>query len=219
MSYRQQRVSAHHAYKRTFDLVFGFMALVIALPLIAVLAVAVRIALGSPVLFRQTRPGLHGKPFTIYKFRTMQDTKDHAGNVLADSERLTRFGRFLRSTSADELPELFNVVRGDMSLVGPRPLLVEYLDRYTHEQMRRHSVKPGITGWAQINGRNVLSWEERFSYDLWYVDHHSVWLDIKILRRTVIKVILRQGISADGHVTMPKYNGPPSQRHRSAVES
>jgi lipopolysaccharide/colanic/teichoic acid biosynthesis glycosyltransferase len=208
MSDREQRPSAPRAYKRTFDLVFGFIALVIALPVIAVLAIAVRIALGSPVLFRQTRPGLHGKPFTIFKFRTMRDTRDQTGRLVADSDRLTRFGRVLRSTSADELLELFNVLRGDMSLVGPRPLLMEYLERYTPEQMCRHDVKPGITGWAQINGRNAVSWDERFDLDVWYVDHHSVWLDMKVLALTVIKVLRRQNVNAEGHATMPKFEGP-----------
>jgi lipopolysaccharide/colanic/teichoic acid biosynthesis glycosyltransferase len=207
MPQHEQRRSVPRAYKSVFDLVLGFIALVIALPIIAILAAAVRIALGSPVLFRQTRPGLHGKPFTIFKFRTMRDARDHAGNLLADSERLTRFGLFLRRTSADELPELFNVLRGDMSLVGPRPLLMEYLERYTPEQMRRHDVKPGITGWAQINGRNAVSWDERFHLDVWYVDHSSIGLDLKIIGLTLIKVFKRQDISADGHVTMPKYEG------------
>jgi lipopolysaccharide/colanic/teichoic acid biosynthesis glycosyltransferase len=192
-------------YKRIFDLVFGFIALIIALPIIAILAVVTRVALGSPILFRQTRPGLHGKPFTILKFRTMLEALDSNGIPLPDAKRMTRFGRFLRSTSGDELPELFNVLRGEMSLVGPRPLLMEYLDRYTPYQMRRHNVRPGITGWAQVNGRNALSWNDRFDLDLWYVDHCSVWLDMKILALTFVKVFERQGISAEGHATMPKF--------------
>jgi lipopolysaccharide/colanic/teichoic acid biosynthesis glycosyltransferase len=212
MPQHEQPRSVPRAYKLVFDLALGFIALVIALPIIAILAAAVRIALGSPVLFRQTRPGLHGKPFTIFKFRTMRDARDYAGNLLADSERLTRFGLFLRSTSADELPELFNVLRGDMSLVGPRPLLMEYLERYTPEQMRRHDVKPGITGWAQINGRNAVSWDERFDLDVWYVHHYSIALDVRILGLTAIKVLKRQDISAEGHVTMRKFEGVAARR-------
>jgi len=163
--------------------------------------------LGSPVFFRQTRPGLHGKPFNLIKFRTMTNTKDHFGRLLPDSKRITKLGRFLRITSLDELPELWNVLKGDMSLVGPRPLLMEYLDKYTPEQARRHEVKPGITGWAQINGRNALSWEERFKMDVWYVDNQNLWLDLKILFLTIWKVLAREGISKPGHATMTKFSG------------
>jgi lipopolysaccharide/colanic/teichoic acid biosynthesis glycosyltransferase len=161
--------------------------------------------MGRPVLFRQARPGLHGKPFVMYKFRTMRDLRDAEGNLLPDEARLTPFGRWLRTTSLDELPELVNVLRGEMSLVGPRPLLMEYLERYTPEQARRHEVKPGITGWAQIHGRNNLSWEERLRLDVWYVDHWSLWLDLKILWRTLWMVLRREGISAQGHATMPRF--------------
>jgi len=162
---------------------------------------------GSPILFKQTRPGLNGKLFTIYKFRTMTLKKDTNGKLLSDAERLTRFGQFLRSTSLDELPELWNVLNGDMSLVGPRPLLTEYLPLYSKDQMRRHEVRPGITGWAQVNGRNALTWEEKFKRDVWYVDHQSFWLDIKILLMTVKKVLMREGISAKEDATMPVFKG------------
>jgi lipopolysaccharide/colanic/teichoic acid biosynthesis glycosyltransferase len=212
---------ASYVYKRVFDLVLAGIALVLALPVIAIVALAVRGVLGSPVLFRQTRPGLCGKPFTIFKFRTMRNTIDANGNLLGDGERLTAFGRFLRSTSVDELPELFNVMRGDMSLVGPRPLLMEYLDRYSDAQMRRHDVKPGITGWAQIHGRNTLSWDERFDLDIWYVDHQSIRLDLTILGRTAAKVFSREGINAAGHVTMPEFRGSASSNaeKRTATEA
>jgi lipopolysaccharide/colanic/teichoic acid biosynthesis glycosyltransferase len=168
------------------------------------------LVLGRPVLFRQQRPGLGGKPFTIYKFRTMTDERDDQGKLLPDADRLTAFGRFLRSTSLDELPELFNVLKGDMSLVGPRPLLMEYLPRYTTEQMRRHEVRPGITGWAQVNGRNALTWEEKFQMDVWYVEHCSFWLDLKILWLTFIALVKREGITAQEHATMPKFMGGES---------
>jgi sugar transferase EpsL len=163
--------------------------------------------MGSPVFFQQRRPGLGGRPFPIYKFRTMNQARDAQGSLLPDAQRLARFGRFLRSTSLDKLPELFNVLRGDMSLVGPRPLLMEYLPRYTLEQARRHEVKPGITGWAQVNGRNAISWEQKFKLDVWYVDNCSLWLDLKILALTVIQVFQRKGISAGGHATMPVFEG------------
>jgi sugar transferase EpsL len=163
--------------------------------------------LGTPVLFRQRRPGWHGIPFTLYKLRTMTDNHDAAGNLLPDGQRLTSFGRFLRSASLDELPELVNILKGEMSLVGPRPLLMQYLDRYTTEQMRRHEVKPGITGWAQVNGRNAISWEQRFAMDVWYVDHLSMWLDIKIIALTVWKVLKREGISQAGYATMEEFRG------------
>ncbi len=193
--------------KRAFDVAVA-SALILALsPLMLVIALMVWRKLGRPVLFRQVRPGLHGKPFVMYKFRTMTDARDAQGNLLPDSERLTPFGKWLRATSLDELPELFNVLKGDMSLVGPRPLLMEYLERYTPEQARRHEVKPGITGWAQIHGRNALSWEEKFKLDVWYVDNWSLWLDLKILWRTLWIVLRREGISAEGHATMPEFRG------------
>ena len=173
----------------------------------AVIAFAVSRNMGTPVLFRQTRPGQFGRPFSMMKFRTMRDAYDKNGNQLPDSERLTRLGKFLRSTSLDELPGLWNVLRGEMSLVGPRPLLMEYLPHYTPEQARRHEVKPGITGWAQVNGRNALSWDEKFKFDVWYVDHQSLWLYVKIIALTVLKVLKREGISAAGEATMPKFTG------------
>lgn len=178
----------------------------------SILAVLVRFKLGSPVLFRQQRPGLHGKPFKLFKFRTMTDARAGDGNLLPDSERLTRFGRFLRKTSLDELPELWNVLKGDMSLVGPRPLLMQYLNRYTPEQARRHEVKPGMTGWAQVNGRNALTWEEKFKLDVWYVDHQSFWLDMKICLLTFIKIVRREGISQEGHATMPFFMGNEDEK-------
>jgi sugar transferase EpsL len=183
------------------------LALLCLAPVLALVALLVRLKLGAPLLFRQQRPGLHGKPFTLYKFRTMTDARDAQGRRLPDAERLTPFGRFLRSTSLDELPELFNVLKGEMSLVGPRPLLMRYLDRYTPEQARRHAVKPGITGWAQVNGRNALTWEEKFALDVWYVDHQSLWLDVKILAMTVWQVLKREGISQPGHATMEEFRG------------
>ena len=171
------------------------------------LAVAIRWKLGSPVLFRQQRPGLGGRPFWLLKFRTMTDARDADGNVLPDDQRLTAFGRFLRAASLDELPELFNVLKGDMSLVGPRPLLMQYLDRYTPEQARRHEVRPGITGWAQVNGRNAITWEEKFRLDVWYVDNWSMWLDIKIIAMTIWKILKREGISHPGQATMARFTG------------
>lgn len=191
--------------KRGVDIVVSGLLLALLSPLMLLIALLVWRKLGRPVLFRQVRPGLHGKPFVMYKFRTMTDARDAQGNLLPDSERLTPFGKWLRATSLDELPELFNVLKGDMSLVGPRPLLMEYLERYTHEQARRHEVKPGITGWAQIHGRNALSWEEKFKLDVWYVDNWSLWLDIKILWRTLWIVLKREGVSAEGHATMPEF--------------
>ncbi len=193
--------------KRILDLVTTAPALVLLAPVLAVIALSVRLCLGSPVLFRQTRPGLWGRPFTLLKFRTMTEARDEGGKLLPDEKRLTALGRFLRSTSLDELPQLLNVLRGDMSLVGPRPLLMEYLDRYTPEQMRRHEVKPGITGWAQVKGRNALTWEERLALDVWYVDHRSFWLDVWILLLTVWTVIRREGISHPGEATMPEFRG------------
>ncbi len=193
--------------KRLFDLLLSIgLVLALALPLLLLWAL-VRRKLGSPVLFRQVRPGLHGRPFMMVKFRTMTDERGADGELLPDARRLTSFGRFLRATSLDELPELWNVLRGEMSLVGPRPLLMEYLPLYSPEQARRHEVRPGITGWAQVNGRNALSWEERFKLDVWYVDHRSLWLDLRILWLTVRKVIVREGISAQGEATMPRFTG------------
>ena len=193
--------------KRLLDLVLTVPALIILSPLLIVLGFLVRLKLGSPVLFRQMRPGLNEKPFVMLKFRTMSDARDEHGELLPDAQRLTRFGVFLRKSSIDELPEIINVLKGDMSLVGPRPLLMQYLDRYTPEQARRHEVKPGITGWAQIHGRNALTWEEKFKLDVWYVDHWSLWLDIKILFITVWKIIKREGISHPGHATMEEFKG------------
>lgn len=182
------------------------IALAFSWPMLLVIAAAIRLTLGSPVLFTQSRPGLHGRPFNLRKFRTMRDVRDPTGRLLSDGERLTRLGCFLRASSMDELPELWNVLVGEMSLVGPRPLLMEYLPHYTPEQMRRHEVKPGITGWAQVNGRNAASWEERLRLDVWYVDHWSLWLDLRILLRTVWTVLRREGISAAGHATMPRFD-------------
>ena len=193
--------------KRLFDIVASVVALVVLSPVITVVAWKVHRKLGSPVLFCQTRPGLNAKPFQMIKFRTMRDTTDAKGNPLPDSERMTGFGSFLRASSLDELPELWNVLKGDMSLVGPRPLLVEYLPLYSPEQSRRHELRPGVTGWAQVNGRNALSWEERFRLDVWYVDNQSFWLDLKILFMTVKRVLVREGISAEGEATMPKFTG------------
>lgn len=194
-------------WKRPFDLVISLFALLVLAPVIAGLALLVRVKLGGPIFFRQQRPGLHGRPFTILKFRTMTDTRDAKGNLLPDTERLPPFGRFLRSTSLDELPELWNVLVGDMSLVGPRPLLMQYLARYTPEQARRHEVRPGITGWAQVNGRNALTWDVKFALDVWYVDHASVWLDAKIIALTVWKIIQREGINQPGQATMQEFRG------------
>lgn len=193
--------------KRTIDVVVSITLLVCLIPVLIGVAVLVWLAMGLPVFYRQQRPGLHGQPFTLYKFRTMTDARDAQGRLLPDAQRLTRFGRFLRSTSLDELPELFNVLKGEMSLVGPRPLLMEYLERYTPEQMRRHAVRPGITGWAQINGRNALSWEQKFALDVWYVDHQSLWLDLKILALTLWKIIKREGINQPGQATMEEFRG------------
>ncbi len=193
--------------KRLFDITAASAALVVLSPVYAITAYKVSKNLGSPVLFKQTRPGLDGKPFEMIKFRTMKDATDEQGNPLPDSERLTDFGKALRNTSLDELPELWNVVKGDMSLVGPRPLLMEYLPLYSKEQARRHQVRPGITGYAQVNGRNAIGWNEKFALDTWYVDNQSLWLDIKILAKTVRKVIIKDGISAEGEATMPKFTG------------
>jgi lipopolysaccharide/colanic/teichoic acid biosynthesis glycosyltransferase len=200
------------AAKRIFDLLLAALGLVILSPILLLAAVLVRIYHGSPVIFTQKRPGFKGTPFHIYKFRTMTDARDKSGKPLPDSERLTRLGRFLRASSLDELPELFNVLRGEMSIVGPRPLLMQYLERYTPEQARRHDVLPGITGWAQVNGRNALTWEDKFRLDVWYVDHWSLWLDMKIILLTVWKVLKREGISQPGHATAEEFLGsPPAQ--------
>jgi sugar transferase EpsL len=193
--------------KRLFDAVASGLALVILSPLIAVVALLVRAQLGAPVLFRQRRPGKDGRPFVLYKFRSMRDDRTADGNLLPDEQRLTSFGRFLRSASLDELPELINVFKGEMSLVGPRPLLMEYLPLYSVEQARRHEVRPGITGWAQINGRNSIDWEERFTLDVWYVDHRSMMLDLRILAATIGQVLSRHGINRPGYATMPRFGG------------
>ena len=196
--------------KRLFDIVLSFLGLVVLSPVRLVVYFLVKKRLGSPVFFKQLRPGLQGKPFEMIKFRTMLDAVDSSGNPLPDNLRMTKFGSFLRSSSLDELPGLWNVLKGDMSLVGPRPLLMEYLPLYTPEQYRRHDVRPGITGWAQVNGRNSLSWEDKFKLDTWYVDNRTMLLDIKILFLTVKKVIVRDGISADGEATMSRFTGGKS---------
>ncbi|OKY73767.1 MAG: sugar transferase [Desulfobulbaceae bacterium DB1] len=193
--------------KRFFDCTVSLAGLVILSPVVAVIALLIRWKLGTPVLFRQLRPGLYGKSFEMVKFRTMRDAMDTHGNLLPDELRMTMFGSVLRAASLDELPELWNVLKGEMSLVGPRPLLMEYLPLYSPEQARRHEVRPGITGWAQVNGRNTLSWDERFKLDVWYVDNRSLWLDIKILWLTIRKVLVREGISAQGEATMQKFRG------------
>lgn len=193
--------------KQTFDIVFAVFAVFMLSPVLIITAILVRIKLGSPILFRQMRPGLKGQPFYIYKFRSMTDLKDSEGNLLPDDTRLTPFGRTLRRLSLDELPQLFNVLRGELSFVGPRPLLMEYLPHYSPEQARRHDVRPGITGWAQVNGRNAISWEEKFKLDVWYVDNQSLWLDLKIIFLTFIKVFRREGISHEGQATMEKFTG------------
>lgn len=193
--------------KRLFDFFIALLLLVVLSPFLVLLIVMIWVKLGSPVLFIQTRPGLNAKPFKMIKFRTMTDLRGPDGSLLSDSIRLTQFGRFLRATSLDELPELWNVLRGDMSIVGPRPLLMRYVPLYSQEQARRHAVRPGITGWAQVNGRNALSWEDKFRLDVWYVDHHKLWLDVKILCLTVRKVLVREGISAEGEETMSEFLG------------
>lgn len=193
--------------KRCLDIVVAGLGLIVISPVLIVLAIMIWIQMGRPVMFKQMRPGLHGLSFFMYKFRTMTGKRDENGVLLPDEMRLTRLGKFLRSSSLDELPELFNVLKGDMSLVGPRPLLMQYLERYTPEQARRHEAKPGITGWAQINGRNTISWEEKFALDVWYVDNCSLWLDMKIMFMTVVKVFRREGISAEGEATMAEFMG------------
>ncbi|MEN8992293.1 sugar transferase [Avibacterium paragallinarum] len=198
--------------KRLLDIVIASSALVLLSPVYALVAYKVKKNLGSPVLFRQVRPGLHGKPFEMVKFRTMKDALDAQGNPLPDSERLTAFGKMLRATSLDEMPELWNVIKGDMSIVGPRPLLMEYLPLYNREQAKRHNVRPGITGHAQVNGRNAISWEKKFELDTWYVENQSLWLDFKIMLKTVKKVIAKDDISAEGEATMTKFTGTPEQK-------
>lgn len=193
--------------KRAFDLFVSLTGLIVAAPLLLGLALLVRIFLGSPVLFRQVRPGMNAEPFEILKFRTMTDAVGPDGELLPDSERLTRFGRFLRASSLDELPELWNVLKGEMSLVGPRPLLMEYVPLYNQQQMRRHAMRPGITGWSQVNGRNAISWDEKFALDIWYVDNQSMLLDLKILFMTVASIVKREGINASQDVPMPKFTG------------
>ena len=198
--------------KRWLDLGIALIALLLLSPVLMLVAWQVARQLGRPLFFIQQRPGLHGQPFNMFKFRTMTDERDANGQLLPDADRLTPFGQFLRRTSLDELPELWNVLRGDMSLVGPRPLLMRYLPLYTPEQARRHDVRPGITGWAQINGRNAISWEQKFEYDVWYVDHCALWLDLRILLVTLLKVLKREGISADGEATMPEFVGDVTLR-------
>ena len=197
--------------KRFFDLCLGLIMIIFLMPLMAVIAVLILLKMGQPVLFRQLRPGLKGKPFYLYKFRTMADAVDEAGNLLPDEQRLTGFGSRLRKYSLDELPQLFNVLKGEQSFVGPRPLLMAYLERYNKEQARRHEVKPGITGWAQVNGRNAVSWEEKFALDVWYVDNRSFMLDLKILALTLVKVLKAEGISGEGAATMPEFMGSEDQ--------
>jgi lipopolysaccharide/colanic/teichoic acid biosynthesis glycosyltransferase len=199
------------AVKRATDGALAATGLVLTSPVMAVAAGGVLVAMGRPVFFKQQRPGLHGKPFRLYKLRTMSESRDGRGTLLADGARLTRWGRILRSLSLDELPQLWNVCKGDMSIVGPRPLLVQYLDRYTPEQARRHDVLPGITGWAQINGRNAISWEEKFAHDVWYVDHWSLGLDARIMARTILTVLRGRGISRSGQATMDEFTGSPKE--------
>lgn len=196
-------------WKRIFDFVVVLPCLMLAGPVMFLVALLIRATIGSPVLFRQLRPGFRGRPFVLYKFRTMRLQDDSGSST--DEQRISRVGGFLRKTSLDELPELWNVLKGEMSLVGPRPLLMQYLDRYSPEQRRRHEVLPGITGWAQVNGRNAVEWEQRLAMDVWYVDHHTLWLDLKILALTVIRVLGRQGISRPGHATMPEFTKPISR--------
>jgi sugar transferase EpsL len=193
--------------KRLFDLTLAILAILLLSPVLIIIAVFIRTSIGRPVFFVQIRPGIDGQPFKIFKFRSMTNGRDADGNLLPDAQRLTPFGRYLRATSLDELPELINILRGDMSIVGPRPLLMQYLDRYTPEQARRQEVKPGLTGWAQVNGRNAISWEEKFKRDVWYVDNWSLWLDLKIIALTIKKVLRREGISHVGEATMSEFLG------------
>ncbi|MCP3876689.1 MAG: sugar transferase [Desulfobacteraceae bacterium] len=193
--------------KRNFDILMSLIMLITLSPILLLVSLLIRNKLGTPVLFKQTRPGLNGSPFLIYKFRSMTDDRDEKGDLLPDHKRFTSFSRFLRRSSLDELPELFNVLKGDMSLVGPRPLLMQYLGRYNTKQARRHEVKPGITGWAQVNGRNAISWKDKFNLDVWYVDNQSFWLDLKILCLTIIQVYKREGVNQEGHVTTKEFMG------------
>ena len=193
--------------KRCFDFSCSLIGILLITPILIVISMLVRIYLGPEIIFKQSRPGLNGRTFVFYKFRTMNMRTDKDGKLLSDKERLTKFGSFLRNTSMDELPSLWNILKGDMSFVGPRPLLIEYIPLYSNRQIRRHEVKPGITGWAQINGRNFISWEKKFELDLWYVENQSFWLDMKILFITIFKVISKEGINQDGHATMPKFKG------------
>lgn len=197
--------------KIVLDIIVAAIALLLFSPLLLVVAIAIYITMGKPIIFSQPRPGQYGCIFTFYKFRTMTDKRDSDGKLLPDEQRLTAFGQFLRQTSLDELPQLWNILKGDMSLIGPRPLLVSYLDRYSPEQARRHQVKPGITGWAQVNGRNAISWQEKFNYDVWYVDNWSLWLDLKIVLLTVLKVLQREGINQPGRATMEEFKGNSSE--------
>ena len=193
--------------KRIFDLLLGLSIFILLSPMMLIISISIRMVNGKGIFFKQPRPGLDGKAFTIYKFRTMKNSLDENGVFLPDSDRLTPFGKFLRSTSLDELPELINVIKGDMSLVGPRPLLMQYLERYTPVQARRHEVKPGITGWAQVNGRNAITWEEKFAFDVWYVDHHCLSLDLKIIFMTIWKIVRREGINQPGQATAEEFKG------------
>lgn len=198
--------------KRMFDFIFSLIAILIFIIPMFIVAVVIQVTMGSPIIFKQERPGLRGKSIFVYKFRTMTDECDERGNLLPDSIRLTKVGKLIRKLSLDELPQLFNVLKGDLSLVGPRPLLMEYLPLYTEEQARRHEVRPGITGWAQVNGRNAISWEERFKLDVWYVDNQSFWLDLKILFLTVVKVFKSEGINQEGQATMQKFTGSSEKK-------
>lgn len=197
--------------KRGFDLILTTLLIILLLPLLVLIGLLIKVRLGSPILFRQVRPGVSAKPFEMIKFRTMLDSRGADGALKPDSERLTKFGQFLRSTSLDELPEFWCVLKGEMSLVGPRPLLMEYIPLYSKEQARRHEVKPGVTGWAQVNGRNAISWDEKFKLDVWYVDNHTLWLDVKIMLLTIKKVFSRSGVTAQGEATMPKFSGNKKQ--------
>jgi lipopolysaccharide/colanic/teichoic acid biosynthesis glycosyltransferase len=214
MTTAHQQREAARAIKVLVDRVAALALLAILSPVFVAVAVAIRVRMGAPVLFIQRRPGLRARPFALWKFRTMRSATGADGRPLPDAERLTRLGALLRSTSLDELPQLWNVLRGDLSLVGPRPLLLEYLDRYTPEQARRHDVMPGITGWAQINGRNAISWDQKFALDVWYVDHWSLALDLRILALTLMRVLRRKGIAQDGHVTMPEFEGATADTER-----
>ncbi|HDR4371773.1 TPA: sugar transferase [Bacillus cereus] len=196
--------------KRLFDVLVSSILIVLALPILLILAILIRVNLGSPIIFKQQRPGMYGKPFYLYKFRSMSDERDKEGNLLPNHMRMTKFGNVIRKFSLDELPQLINVLKGDISLVGPRPLLMEYLNLYTKEQARRHEVRPGITGWAQVNGRNAISWEEKFELDVWYVNNHSFILDMKILFLTALKVVRTEGVNKSENITMPKFTGTKS---------